>query len=147
MSPYFTMTKCNKLFITYLTRSTERLPTLPNLCHPSGQTEQGTHYTRNSLIYSLERAVVDPYSINSMRSPTANVCKVSRSLKYDPNFCPQTYMISSSAVSFSLLCSKDDELNVLVQNHSWITLLRASSLESKFGRLASNKMYVGGVFH
>ena len=25
MSPYFTMTKCNKLFITYLTRSTERL--------------------------------------------------------------------------------------------------------------------------
>ena len=24
MSPYFTMTKCNKLFITYLTRSTER---------------------------------------------------------------------------------------------------------------------------
>ena len=28
MSPYFTMTKCNKLFITYLTRSTERLPSL-----------------------------------------------------------------------------------------------------------------------
>ena len=26
MSPYFTMTKCIKLFITYLTRSTERLP-------------------------------------------------------------------------------------------------------------------------
>ena len=26
MSPYFTMTKCNKLFITYRTRSTERLP-------------------------------------------------------------------------------------------------------------------------
>ena len=24
MSPYFTVTKCNKLFITYLTRSTER---------------------------------------------------------------------------------------------------------------------------
>ena len=24
MSPYFTMTKCNNLFITYLTRSTER---------------------------------------------------------------------------------------------------------------------------
>ena len=24
MSPYFTMIKCNKLFITYLTRSTER---------------------------------------------------------------------------------------------------------------------------
>ena len=23
MSPYFTMTKCNKLFITYLTRSTD----------------------------------------------------------------------------------------------------------------------------
>ena len=30
MTPYFTMTKCNKLFITYLTRSTERLPTLPS---------------------------------------------------------------------------------------------------------------------
>ena len=29
MSPYFTMTKCNKLFITYLTRSTGRLPSLP----------------------------------------------------------------------------------------------------------------------
>ena len=28
MSPYFTMTKCNKLFITYLTRSIERLPSL-----------------------------------------------------------------------------------------------------------------------
>ena len=28
MSPYFTITKCNKLFITYLTRSTERLPSL-----------------------------------------------------------------------------------------------------------------------
>ena len=28
MSPYFTMTKCNKLFITYFTRSTERLPSL-----------------------------------------------------------------------------------------------------------------------
>ena len=25
ITPYFTMTKCNKLFITYLTRSTERL--------------------------------------------------------------------------------------------------------------------------
>ena len=30
MTPYFTMTKCNKLFITYHTRSTERLPTLPS---------------------------------------------------------------------------------------------------------------------
>ena len=30
MTPYFTMTMCNKLFITYLTRSTERLPTLPS---------------------------------------------------------------------------------------------------------------------
>ena len=30
MSPYFTMTKCNKLFITYRTRSTERLPSLPS---------------------------------------------------------------------------------------------------------------------
>ena len=30
MTPYFTMTKCNKLFITYLTRSTERLPSLPS---------------------------------------------------------------------------------------------------------------------
>ena len=30
MSPYFTMIKCNKLFITYLTRSTERLPSLPS---------------------------------------------------------------------------------------------------------------------
>ena len=29
MTPYFTMTKCNKLFITYLTRSTECLPSLP----------------------------------------------------------------------------------------------------------------------
>ena len=29
-TPYFTMTKCNKWFITYLTRSTERLPTLPS---------------------------------------------------------------------------------------------------------------------
>ena len=29
MTPYFTMTKCNKLFITYLTRSTERLLSLP----------------------------------------------------------------------------------------------------------------------
>ena len=28
MTPYFIMTKCNKLFITYLTRSTERLPSL-----------------------------------------------------------------------------------------------------------------------
>ena len=30
MTPSFTMTKCNKLFITYLTRSTERLPSLPS---------------------------------------------------------------------------------------------------------------------
>ena len=30
MSPYFTKTKCNKLFITYLTCSTERLPSLPS---------------------------------------------------------------------------------------------------------------------
>ena len=30
MSQYFTMTKCNKLFITYLTRSTERLPSFPS---------------------------------------------------------------------------------------------------------------------
>ena len=30
MTPYFTMTKCNKLFITYLTCSTECLPTLPS---------------------------------------------------------------------------------------------------------------------
>ena len=30
MSPYFTMSKCNKLFITYRTRSTERLPSLPS---------------------------------------------------------------------------------------------------------------------
>ena len=30
MTPYFTMTKCNKLFITYFTRSTERLPSLPS---------------------------------------------------------------------------------------------------------------------
>ena len=30
MSPYFTMTNCNKLFITYLTRSSERLQTLPS---------------------------------------------------------------------------------------------------------------------
>ena len=30
MNPYFTMTKCNKLFIIYLTHSTERLPTLPS---------------------------------------------------------------------------------------------------------------------
>ena len=30
MTPYFTMTKCNKLFITNLTLSTERLPTLPS---------------------------------------------------------------------------------------------------------------------
>ena len=29
MSPYFTMTKCNKLFIIYLIRSTERLQSLP----------------------------------------------------------------------------------------------------------------------
>ena len=29
MSPNFTMTKCNKLF-TYLTRSNERLPSLPS---------------------------------------------------------------------------------------------------------------------
>ena len=28
MTPYFTKTKCNKLFITYLNRSTERLPSL-----------------------------------------------------------------------------------------------------------------------
>ena len=31
MTPYLTMTKCNKLFITYLTCSTERLPTLPSI--------------------------------------------------------------------------------------------------------------------
>ena len=30
LTPYFTMTKCNKLFITYRTRSTERLPSLPS---------------------------------------------------------------------------------------------------------------------
>ena len=30
MTPYFTKTKCNKLFITYLTRSTECLQTLPS---------------------------------------------------------------------------------------------------------------------
>ena len=27
---YFTMSKCNQLFITYFTRSTERLPSLPS---------------------------------------------------------------------------------------------------------------------
>ena len=31
MTPYFTMTKCNKLFITYPTRSTERLPNLSSI--------------------------------------------------------------------------------------------------------------------
>ena len=31
MTPYFIMTKCNKLFITYLTCSTEHLPTLPSI--------------------------------------------------------------------------------------------------------------------
>ena len=30
LTPYFTMTKCTKLFITYLTRSTECLQTLPS---------------------------------------------------------------------------------------------------------------------
>ena len=30
ITPYFTMTECNKLFITYLTRSTECLPSLPS---------------------------------------------------------------------------------------------------------------------
>ena len=28
ITPYFTKSKCNKLFITYRTRSTERLPSL-----------------------------------------------------------------------------------------------------------------------
>ena len=43
MTPYFTMTKCNKLFITYLTRSTERLPNLPS---------------SNSIILTISLAVV-----------------------------------------------------------------------------------------
>ena len=30
MTPYVTVTKCNKLFITYRTRSTELLPSLPS---------------------------------------------------------------------------------------------------------------------
>ena len=34
MTPYITMTKCNKLFITYLTHSTEHLPILPSSISP-----------------------------------------------------------------------------------------------------------------
>ena len=30
MNPYFIMTKCDIMFITYLNRSTERLPILPS---------------------------------------------------------------------------------------------------------------------
>ena len=30
MTPYFTMTQCNKLFITFLTRAYQLLPTLPS---------------------------------------------------------------------------------------------------------------------
>ena len=48
MSPYFTMTKCNKLFITYLTRSTERLPSLPSSVN---------HFNGGSHDYVIQKAV------------------------------------------------------------------------------------------
>ena len=43
----------------------------------------------------------------------------------------QEKIISSSAVSFLLLCSKDDKLNVSVQNLSWIPIsnYQSSKLE------------------
>ena len=48
MTPYFTMTKCNKLFITYLTRSTERLPSL---------LEYFNHFNDGSCDYVIQKAV------------------------------------------------------------------------------------------
>ena len=45
MTPYFTITKCNKLFITYLTSSTERLPSLPPSISTIGEkTKTGDSY-------------------------------------------------------------------------------------------------------
>ena len=52
MSPYFTMTKCNKLFITYLTRSTERLPSLP-----SSFSNHFNHFNDGSYDYVIQKAV------------------------------------------------------------------------------------------
>ena len=52
MSPYFTMTKCNKLFITYLTRSTERLPSLP-----IEYLKHFNHFNDGSYDYVIKKAV------------------------------------------------------------------------------------------
>ena len=46
ISPYFTMTKCNKLF---LTRSTERLPSLPSSFF--------NHFNDGSYDYVIQKAV------------------------------------------------------------------------------------------
>ena len=51
MTPYFTMTKCNKLFITYLTRSTERLPSLPSSFN------HFNHFNDDSYDYVIQKAV------------------------------------------------------------------------------------------
>ena len=52
MTPYFTMTKCNKLFITYRTRSTERLPSLP-----SSISAIFNHFNDGSYDYVIQKAV------------------------------------------------------------------------------------------
>ena len=59
-----------------------------SLCdHNCGQIEQGAHYIRKCLIYSTRIVFLESSgSINLTKSHTANVCKVSQSLKYDQNF-------------------------------------------------------------
>ena len=42
-TPYYTMTKRNKLFIAYFTRSTERLPTLPCIFQPFQPLNDGSY--------------------------------------------------------------------------------------------------------
>ena len=52
ITPYFTMAKCNKLFITYLTRSTERLPSLP-----SSILNHFNHFNDGGYDYVIQKAV------------------------------------------------------------------------------------------
>ena len=47
MTPYFTMTKCNKLFITYLTRSTLTKSSI----------EYFNHFNDGSYDYVIKKAV------------------------------------------------------------------------------------------
>ena len=57
MTPYFTITENNKLFITYLTRSTERLPSLP-----SSIFNHFDHFNDGSYDYGIKKEAGVPYA-------------------------------------------------------------------------------------